>query len=182
MSERTPGLRSIHRALADPIRIHVLEALWQAHPQSAKELATGLELRPDRLYYHLAQLEKAGLIEIAEYRRLAGGKVERMYQPTTAEPPGDEATPLEVAQFLNAMLEATQVDITSASMAKEDGEQREISLSRTTVRLSDNARATLWEHLQELVRVEQHIDGEDGVWTRVVVTLVDVEDRNQTDR
>ena len=182
MSERQRGLRSLHRVLADPIRIQVLELLWQAHPQSAKELATLLELRPDRLYYHLAQLEKAGLIEIAEYRRLAGGKVERMYQPTTAEPPGDKATPLEVAQFLNAMLEATQADITSASMAKERGERREISLSRTTVRLSEEELMRLRDQINDLARTAQDNPNDDGVWTRVVVTLVDVEDRNQTDR
>src|SRR5262252_9305873 len=99
-----PGLRSVHRALADPMRIRLLECLW-GQPQSAKELAAWADIAPDRLYYHLAQLEQAGLIEIAEYRRLPRGKVERVYRPTPIEPPDDEATPVEYAEFLGAMLE-----------------------------------------------------------------------------
>src|SRR5215472_12064875 len=104
--QQHPRLKSVHRALADPMRLRILESLW-GRPQSAKELASWAGLPPDRLYYHLAQLEQAELIEIAEYRRLPGGKVERVYRPTPVEPPGDEATPRELADFLGAALEAT---------------------------------------------------------------------------
>src|SRR5215472_12749813 len=97
-----PGLRSVHRALAGPMRIRLLECLW-GRPHSASSLAEWASLLPDRLYYHLAQLEQARLIEIAVDRRLAGGKVERVYRPTPVEPPGDEATPLEFADFLGVM-------------------------------------------------------------------------------
>src|SRR5260370_35144485 len=103
----------------------------------------------DRVYYHLGQLEQAGLIEIAEYRRLPGGKVERVYRPTPIEPPGDEATPLEFAEFLGVMLEATRADITAASMSKEAGERREITLLRPTVRLSERDLVTFSEPLPE---------------------------------
>jgi DNA-binding transcriptional ArsR family regulator len=171
----------VHRALADPLRIRLLECLW-GRPQSAKELAAWAGLPPDRLYYHLAQLEQAGLIEVAEYRRLPGGKVERVYRPTSVEPPGDEATPLEIAAFLGAMLEATRADITVASMAQEGGERREITLTRATVRLSEAGLLTLRERLLELVRQAQDKPDDEGVWTRVVVTLVDIEDRNQSGR
>jgi DNA-binding transcriptional ArsR family regulator len=173
-----PGLRSIHRVLADPMRIRLLECLW-GRPQSAKELAAWAGLPPDRVYYHLAQLEEARLIEIAEYRRLPGGKVERVYRATPIEPPGDEATALEVADFLGAALEATRADISAASVAKEAGERREISLTRTTLRLSEAELVALREHLLELVRQAQEKPGDEGVWTRVVVTLVDLQDRDQ---
>jgi DNA-binding transcriptional ArsR family regulator len=173
-----PGLRSVHRALADPMRIRLLECLW-GRPQSAKELAAWAGLPPDRLYYHLAQLEQAGLIEIAQYRRLPGGKVERVYRPTPIESPGDEATPLEYAEFLGAMLEATRADITAASIAKEAGERREITLLRATVRLSEADLVTLRARLLALVRQVQEQPDDQGIWTRVVVTLVDLQDRGQ---
>lgn len=180
MSENhRPALRFIHRALAEPIRVQLLEALWKAQPQSAKELAAALSVPPDRLYYHLAQLEKAGLVEIAEYRPLPGGKVERMYRATTVEPPGDAATPLEVAQFLNTMLEATQVDITAANLAKDAGERRVVHLSRTTLRVSEEDLIKLWEQLQDLVRARHDAPDDAGGWTRVVLTVVDLEDRDQ---
>lgn len=173
------GLRFMHRALADPMRLRLLEYLWQAHPQSAKQLAERAGVRPDRLYYHLSQLEKAGLIEIAEYRPLPGGKVERMYRPTSVEPPGDEGSPLELAQFLSAALEATQADITSNRLAKEAGERREIHLLRTTLRLSEDELSDLREEIDKLVRAMQDKPNADGSWTRVVVTFVDLEDRAQ---
>jgi len=173
-----PGLRSVHRALADPMRIRLLECLW-GRPQSAKELAAWVGLPPDRLYYHLAQLEQARLIEIAEYRRLPGGKVERVYRPTPVEPPGEEATPLEYAEFLGAMLEATRADITAASVAKEAGQRREIMLTRATLRLPEADLVTLREHILELVRQAQDQPGDEGTWTRVVVTLIDLQDRGQ---
>lgn len=174
----SPRLRSAHRALADPLRLRLLEALWEC-PHTAKELAELAGQPPDRLYYHLAQLEQAGLIEIAEYRPLPGGKVERVYRPAEVEPPGDTTTPEELSRFLIAALEATQADIAAAGVAKEAGERRDISLTRTTLRLSEGELVTLQERLLELVRQAQERPNDEGAWTRVVVTLVDLQDRGQ---
>jgi predicted ArsR family transcriptional regulator len=168
----------VHRALADPRRIQLLECLW-ARPQTAKELAVSVGLPPDRLYYHLAQLEQARLIEVAEYRRLPGGKVERVYQPSSVEPPGDGATPREYGEFLSAMLDATRADVSAASLAKEAGQRREIMLIRAAVRLSEADFVTLRDQLVELVRRAREKPEDDGTWTRVVVTLVDLQDRDQ---
>src|SRR5262249_23613167 len=101
MKPRQTGLRSMHRALADLLRIQLLECFW-ARPQTVKELAPSAGVPFDRLYYHLAQLEQARLIEVAEYRRRPGGKVERVYRPASVEPSGDAATPREHAAFLGA--------------------------------------------------------------------------------
>lgn len=59
----TPRKRwhEVHKALADPLRIRLLEWLIEA-PRSARELAGCAGLPADRLYYHLGQLEQAGLI------------------------------------------------------------------------------------------------------------------------
>jgi DNA-binding transcriptional ArsR family regulator len=177
--QQRPRLKSVHRVLADPMRLRILESLW-GRPQSAKELAAWADLPPDRLYYHLAQLEQAKLIEIAEYRRLPGGKVERVYRPTPIEPPGDEVTPLELADFLGAALEATRADIVAASVAKEAGEQRNITLTRTAIRLSETALATFRERLLDLVHQMQEQSDEGGVWTRVVISLIDLQNRAPT--
>ncbi len=174
-------LLSPHRALADPLRLRLLEALW-GHPQTAKELAELVDQPPDRLYYHLAQLEQAGLIEIAQYRPLPGGKVERVYRPTEVEPPADMASPEELSRFLSAAMEATQVDIAAAGVAKAAGERREISLTRSTLRLSEAELVKLREHLLELVRHAQEKPNDEGIWTRVVVTLVDLQNRDQLTR
>src|SRR2546430_16155436 len=118
-----PRLRAVHRALADPLRIRLFELLV-VRPQSARELAGRVGMRPDRLYHHLARLEEAKLIEIAEYRPLAGGKVERVYAPAAAEPPGDDASPADVALMLGAALETTRADINAAAQGRGAGEER----------------------------------------------------------
>jgi len=169
----------LHKALADPLRIRLLEWLFEA-PRSARELAGCAGLPADRLYYHLGQLQHAGLIEVAEYRPLARGKVERVYAPAQTEPPGDDANPEELAAFLGSMLEATSMDITAACRAKRAGARREVDLRRGTLRLTDEALAELRGHIEQL-SARFADPGADGTWTRVVLTLVDLQDRPDAD-
>jgi len=169
----------VHKALADPLRIRLLEWLFEA-PRSARQLAGCAGLPADRLYYHLGQLQQAGLIEVAEYRPLARGKVERVYAPAETEPPGDDADPEETAAFLGSMLEATAMDITAAYQARRAGRRREVDLHRVALRLTDQALAELRGHLEQLAA--RFADpGADGTWTRVVLALVDLQDRPDAD-
>ncbi|MFF4466866.1 ArsR/SmtB family transcription factor [Streptomyces mirabilis] len=169
----------VHKALADPLRIRLLEALWEM-PQSARELADHVDLPADRLYYHLNQLERVGLIEIAEYRPLARGKVERVYTPAVTEPPSDAANPKEMAEFLGLMLDATRADINAAYRSKQAGGRREVDLHRGALRLTDEALAELRGHIERLATQFGDRDA-PGVWTRVVITVVDLQDRPSPD-
>ena len=171
-----PQLRALHRALADPLRIRLFEYL-SVRPQSARELAERVGTRPERLYHHLAQLEEAKLIQIAEYRPLPGGKVERVYAPAVTESPGDDASPADVALILNAALETTRADINAATAAKEAGEDRQITLTRTGVRLNEQHLAELIAAIGELLRSAQEQPDDDGIWTTVLWTAVDRQDR-----
>jgi DNA-binding transcriptional ArsR family regulator len=180
MTERQPPrLRALHRALADPLRIRLFEFL-SVQPQSARELASRVGMRPERLYHHLAQLEAAKLIQIAEYRPLAGGKVERVYSPAAAEPPGDDTDPADLALLLNAALETTRADINAAIAAREGGETRQITLTRTGFRLNDQHLAELTAAIAELLRAAQEHPDDDGIWTTALWTAVDRQDRSMT--
>jgi DNA-binding transcriptional ArsR family regulator len=165
----------VHKALADPLRIRLWEWLAEA-PRSARQLADCAGLPADRLYYHLGQLEQAGLIEVAEYRPLARGKVERVYAPAQTEPPGDDADPEETAAFLGSVLEATAMDITAAYRARQAGSRREVDLHRGALRLTDKALAELRSHIEQLA-ARFAGPAADGTWTRVVLALVDLQDR-----
>ncbi|MGA9829588.1 MAG: winged helix-turn-helix domain-containing protein [Trebonia sp.] len=169
----------VHKALADPLRVRLLGWLFQA-PRSARQLADCAGLPADRLYYHLGQLEQAGLIEVAEYRPLARGKVERVYAPAETEPPGDDADPEETAAFLGSMLEATAMDITAAYQARRAGRRREVDLHRGALRLTDQALAELRGHIEQLAARFAE-PGADGTWTRVVMALADLQDRPDAD-
>lgn len=172
----SPRLTAVHRALAEPLRIRLYELLVH-RPQSAKELAERLGVPPDRLYHHLDQLEEGGLIEIADYRRLPRGKVERVYAPKAVEPPGDDATPADVALLLGAALETTRVDVNAATLAQEAGEDRRISLSRTAVRLNEQHLNDLNGVIEHLLATAREHPDDDGVWTSVVWTTIDRQNR-----
>ncbi|HEY2315703.1 MAG TPA: winged helix-turn-helix domain-containing protein [Streptosporangiaceae bacterium] len=164
----------VHKALGDPLRIRLVEWLME-RPRSARELAECAGLPADRLYYHLGQLEQAGLIEVAEYRRLARGKAERVYAPAEAEPPGD-ASPQETAAFLGSVLEATAMDITAAFQAKQAGRRREVDVTRAALLLTDEALAELRGHLTQVAARFAEPEAE-GTWTRLVLVLADLQDR-----
>lgn len=172
----SPRLRSIHRALADPLRIRLFELL-AGRPQSAKELAKHVGMRPDRLYHHLAQMEEAKLIEVAEYRRLAGGKAERVYAPAAVEPLRGDPTPADVALMLNAALETTRADVNAATLAQEAGEDRRIGLGRTVLRLNEAHLDQLKAALEALLLAARDHPDDDGVSTTVLWTAIDREDR-----
>lgn len=172
----SPRLRAVHRALADPLRIRLYELL-AGRPQSAKELAERVGLRPDRLYHHLGQLEEGKLIEVAEYRRLAGGKVERVYAPASVEPAGADPTPADVALLLGAALEATRADVSAAAEAQEAGEDRRSGLGRTVARLSERHLDELKAALERLFTDASSHPDDDGVWTTLLWVAVDRQDR-----
>jgi DNA-binding transcriptional ArsR family regulator len=176
MSAGYRPFRSIHRVLGDPLRLRLLDALW-VRPRSAKELAGWAGVPPDRLYYHLHQLERAGIVEVAGYRDLPGGKVERIYAVAGVEPPGDDASPEEVARFLGQALEATRADITQAYAAKSGGADREVMLYRGGARLSVERLRQLNDRFQELVKEAVENPDPNGIWTRIQFAFVDLQDR-----
>jgi len=92
------------------------------------------------------------------------------------EPPGDDAGPEETAAFQRSMLEATAMDITAACRARQAGRRREVDLHRGALRLTDEALAELRGHLEQLAA--RFADpGADGTRTRMVLTLIDLQDR-----
>lgn len=171
-----PRLRAVHRALADPLRIRLFELL-AVQPRSARELAELIGRQPNRLYHHLAQLESGGLIEVTDYRRVPGGKAERVYAPTAVEPPADAASPAEQLQFLSAVLEVTRADITAASQARETGEHRNVVLMRSVVRVKEQRLDALRAQIEDFVRAAGEQPADDGTWTTILWATIDRQDR-----
>lgn len=176
MNVQPPSLKSIHQALADPLRIRLYELLV-LQPRSVKELAASVGTRPDRLYHHLAQLEEGKLIEVAEYRRLPRGKVERVYGPASVEPVNDNPTPAQVALLFNAALETTRADVNAAAAAQEAGEERQLGLGRIGVHLNAQHLSELKAQIEALLASAQDHPDDDGVWSSILWVAVDRQDR-----
>ena len=169
--------RGLHRALADPLRIQLFDAL-SVEPRSARELAAWTGQPADRLYYHLRQLERAGLIEVSGHRELPGGKVERVYARARVEPEGDDVTPAETAEFLGQVLLAARGDVNQAFAARDRGADRQVAVIRMGARLSRKHLDELRARFEELAEAAHDAPDEDGVWTSMLFVLVDVQDRD----
>jgi DNA-binding transcriptional ArsR family regulator len=64
-------------AINDPLRWRIYRQL--STPKTARDLGTILGVRPSRLYYHLALLERRGWIRVVDERRTPGNGMERVY-------------------------------------------------------------------------------------------------------
>lgn len=65
------------KVLADPLRIRILDLMRD--PCTVKQIAHELDILPTKLYYHINQLEKHGLIVLVE-TRIVSGIIEKHYQ------------------------------------------------------------------------------------------------------
>jgi len=77
------------RALHCPIRWKIISIIGKGEKGSGEifdELQkTGEELARSSLYYHLSELEKAGIIKLAKYREIGGGAPEKVWRLKTKE-------------------------------------------------------------------------------------------------
>ena len=75
------------RALHCPTRWIIIRLIGD-RSKSTSEIFEGLQnegenLSKSGLYYHLSELEKAGIIELAEYREVGGGAPEKVWKLKT---------------------------------------------------------------------------------------------------
>jgi len=77
------------RALHCPTRWTIIRLIGD-ETKSTNEIFEGLKaagegLSRSGLYYHLSELEEAGIIELAEYREVGGGAPEKVWRLKTKE-------------------------------------------------------------------------------------------------
>ena len=149
------------RALADPLRHRIMEAI-QKEPLTVAQVAHLLTEKPNKLHYHMAELEKNGLVEVAETRQ-KGNLLEKTYRPV--EPvfrvapdlfersSGPEALTALYQQVISAQ-DITAVDLkaaiqTSAFTAKEADASLQMLLRW---RLAPEQAAAFVERLKALVK------------------------------
>lgn len=65
------------KALADPLRIHIL-TLFIQKPMTAKQMADHLGQPSAKIHYHVKELERNGLVKLVETRE-KGGILEKYY-------------------------------------------------------------------------------------------------------
>ena len=111
------GLAQV-RALADPLRVRMLEA-FAAEERTTRQVAEILQEKPTRLYHHLKSLATAGLIRKTRTRRNRG-TLETYYRavacsfradPSLFSPPGRTEASDSVGKMVAGMLDQTGTEL-----------------------------------------------------------------------
>lgn len=171
MRERMQLDPSLLRVLADPVRSFLVYSLV-AEAKTVKTLAQELGAPVTRLYYHMRQLEKHGLVFV-EKTRLVSGIVEKHYRATARElvldreafAPGRTLDRSRSEALLGFVFDQSRVDIARAlddgriDIAKPWPTPDSLMATRTVLRL-DAAQAerlyarlaAFWQEYEDIAR------------------------------
>lgn len=162
------------KAVSDPLRIQLIYAMSRdaRRAWSAKELARELGTKQTKLYHHLALLEEAGFIRVAE-TRLVSGIQEKRYQVTAHNYRVDRSLlgaaggHAAMAQMLDAVFDTTRSEILAAvrnglvDPRSDDEEERGMVLSSSYARLSPASVKKLKRHIKRLAEIDD-LNDPDG--------------------
>lgn len=70
----------IAKIVTSPLRLKIMEILKKIEKGSSTDIAKKMKLPPSNISYHIKQLEKVGVIEIVEKRRVKN-LIEKIYSP-----------------------------------------------------------------------------------------------------
>jgi DNA-binding transcriptional ArsR family regulator len=106
------------RLLSDPLRLRLIEELGM-QPTTVKELAKAMDMKPNRLYYHVNLLEEHGLVRVTQ-TRIVSGIVERTYALVAKHFAVSEALSLPVdvkREVTNTLFRVVSAEIDGAADA-----------------------------------------------------------------
>ncbi len=112
------------RALANPLRVEILNQIT-AQPLTVVQIAARLKHAPTKLYFHITELERTGLVEVAGTQS-RGNLIERHYRAAAEHFVVDKGLFREhgvagltaFSQSIGAVLDRTGVDLQKAIASK----------------------------------------------------------------
>jgi DNA-binding transcriptional ArsR family regulator len=146
------------KALADPLRLHMLEVLAKSPSRTwtVKELAAQMTQPVTRLYHHMKLLEAANLVIDAE-TRIVSGIVEHRYRCAQRSIKLDEKmfggadTRDATIATVSGIVEQAREDL-ETYLQRPDADADQVTMGRALARLTDD------ERLEFMARLEQVID------------------------
>jgi DNA-binding IclR family transcriptional regulator len=165
-AERVIGDAETLKALSDPIRLRILEAMVQAADESwtVKRIANALGVGPTKLYHHIRILEETELIRPAG-QQLVRGIVETSYRiaqlQVRLDPKlfavGGAEVRASAEQTMTTLFELARRDVLRASAAgllsleQADDPKRMFMLRRSLLRTTPERGAELRQRLAALL-------------------------------
>lgn len=192
LAERVVSDVETLRALSDPLRIRILEAMVQADGESwtVKRIAAALGVGPTKLYHHIKILEDRELIRPAG-QQLVRGIVETSYRIGQLQlrldrqllASGEPDVQNAAQQALTAVFDQARADLErafAAGLVRIDGEpdpRRPLMLRRDLFRATPERAAELRDRLAALLD-EYGADSEGELTLGLLVSLHPLEPGN----
>jgi DNA-binding transcriptional ArsR family regulator len=168
------------KALADPLRLHLLEVLAMDDTRSwtVKELAAEMGQPVTRLYHHMKLLEAAELVHDAE-TRIVSGIVEHRYRCAQRSIKLDErmfgaaGTREATIATVSGVIEQTREDL-EAYLERDDSDPDLVSIGRAVSRLTEDERVAVMASLEAVIDgIAERRDAQDRTGLpRSAVTFV----------
>jgi DNA-binding transcriptional ArsR family regulator len=162
----------VFEVLNNPLRFRILRRL--SEPTSIRAVAEELGMPPTRLYYHFNLLEEAGVIEVAETRKV-GAMLQKLYRSKAktfrpaAEMARGDMEPEELARVtVGVVLDGARADAEEAVAGHfqrlRSGEDIDLpgALGRSVAFFSEERAAALEARLDEIIKEFFLDNDEDG--------------------
>lgn len=157
------------RALTSPLRRRFVDVLSQRGPASVREVAAEMDRPPATLYYHLRQLEDAGLVR-AVGERATGKRPETLYELVSdhfriAKSSEDESWQAELERYVRVHLR--DVERAIAVHVEDPGFDREsaaplMHFRSIQLRMGEKDREAFKAKLEALTAFLIEADGRAG--------------------
>jgi len=147
------------KVVSDPQRLQILE-LMVLEPRTVKQIATHLDVSPNKLYYHINLLEKHGLIRVVD-TQLVSGIVEKHYRVsaediTVADGLLSVSEPERadrVEAFITTVLDSTKEELIRSMKLRSTEESRQTALFLKEMAMMPEERAREFsKRLQDLIK------------------------------
>lgn len=160
------------RAMADPLRQRIVEALIEA-PLTTKQVAQQLKEQPTKLYHHVELLEKAGIIKLVETKPKRG-TVEKYYRAVAqsftvdrdlfASRTESDETAKTLLSIVGGMFETTLAEMRESITAKllRPGKKTPSRMTRNLIRTTPANIEKLNQKLAAIIDECDVLDSEDG--------------------
>ena len=168
------------KALADPLRLHMLEVLAKDPSRiwTVKELAVQMQQPVTRLYHHMKLLETANLVIDAE-TRIVSGIVEHRYRCAQRSIKLDETmfgrseTRDATIATAGGILEQARDDL-EAYLGRADADGDKVTIGRALARLTEDERLEVMARLDRVIDdiTERRTDIDRSGLPRSAITVV----------
>lgn len=157
------------RAATTPLRIQILDCLGP-RPMTVREVGQELGISSTKLYYHVSELERVGLVRLV-HTEVQSGIQQKFYRalahyyllsPDLLRGYRSADTVDASASFMTSQLDAAAEGLRSAFLTGEiDRASETFLLSRREVRLSPENARMLKQRMEELDRLARELDDPD---------------------